>query len=143
MTRKRDKPPPPIVCKAGGRLSAVSAWDAELLDGYPEGMTFDLVARGKRSTPHNSMYWAQLGLIVKATGTWATDYKMHEWVKLKLGYVSPVFGPGQVVAGMTIDSTAFDAMTQAEFNVFYEKAAALIAAEMGINLADVVPGYGG
>ena len=45
------------------------------------------------------------------------------------------------MVGMTVDSAAFDKMDQATFNVFYEKAAALIAAEMFIDLDDVVPGW--
>ena len=122
-------------------MSPVSAWDAELLADAPNGAEFDLVHRSPRSKQHNGMYWAQLGLIVKATGAWPTSDKMHEWVKLKLGYTSPVFGPGRVVIGMTIDSTAFDRMDQATFGAFYEKAVQLIAAEMGIDMSDVVPGW--
>jgi hypothetical protein len=125
----------------GGRLSPVSAWDDELLSDFPAGSEFDLVLRGKRSKPHNGMYWAQLGLIVKATEAWPTSDKMHEWVKLELAYTSPVLGPTGKIKGMSIDSAAFDAMDQAAFNVFYEKAARLIAQEMGINLSDVVPGW--
>ena len=138
---KPDKPPSPIVKLSGGRLSPVSAWDAELLADAPNGAEFDLVRRSPRSKSHNGMYWAQLGLIVKATDAWPTSEKMHEWVKAELRYTSPVLGPkGQIVA-MIVDSTAFDKMDQAAFNAFYERASALIAAEMGIDMADVVPGW--
>ena len=58
-------------------------------------------------------------------------------VKLRLGYVSPVFGPKGEIVGMTIDSTAFDAMDQQAFNLFYEAFAGLVAKEMGINIGDV------
>ena len=138
---KRDKPPRPIVVKAGGRLSPVSAWDAELLSDAPEGAEFDLVRRTKRSQQHNGMYWAQLGLIVKATEAFATADHMHEWIKIRLAYTRAVLGPKGEVVGMTVDSAAFDKMDQAAFNVFYEKAARLITAEMGIDLQDVVPGW--
>ena len=138
---KRDKPPRPIVRKAGGRLSPVSAWDAELLSDAPEGAEFDLVLRTKRSLPHLKMYFAQLGLIVKATEAFATSDHMHDWVKISLAYTRPVLGPHGKVVGMTVDSAAFDKMDQAAFNVFYEKAARLITAEMGIDLQDVVPGW--
>jgi hypothetical protein len=138
---KRDKPPRPIVRKAGGRLSPVSAWDAELLSDAPEGAEFDLVRRTKRSLPHLRMYFAQLGLIVKATEAFATADHMHEWIKIRLAYTRAVLGPKGEVVGMTVDSAAFDAMDQAAFNVFYEKAARLVAAEMGIELQDVRPGW--
>lgn len=136
-----DRAPRPIVRLSRGQLSPVSAWDAELLADYANGAEFDLVPRGKRSRQHNGMYWVQLGQIVKATEAFASADKMHEWIKLRLGYVSPILGPQGQVVGMTVDSTAFNAMDQAAFGAFYEKAAALIAAEMGIDLADVVPGW--
>ncbi len=136
-----DRAPRPIVRLSGGRLVPLSAWDSELLSDLPNGAEFGLMLRGKRSKPHNDMYWAQLGLIIKATDAWPTSDKMHEWVKLKLGYTSPIMDNHKRVIGMTVDSAAFDKMDQAAFGVFYEKAAALIAAEMGIDLADVVPGW--
>jgi len=130
-----------MVRKTGGTLSPVTAWDAELLADLPNGMEFDLVRRSRRSVPHCNMYFAQLSLIVKATEAWATADHMHEWVKLKLGYVRAILDQNGKVVGMTVDSVAFDKMDQAAFNVFYEKAARLIAEEMGIDLADVVPGW--
>lgn len=137
-----SKAPRPIVRKTGGTLSPVSAWDAELLDGFPANAEFDLVLRSPRSARHSSMYWAQLGLIVKATGAFATAEKMHVWIKVKLGYVAPIFGPKGEVIGMSVDSAAFDKMNQADFNVFYERAVELVAREMGIDMAEVRPGWG-
>lgn len=136
-----DRAPRPIVKLSGGRLAPVSAWDMELLDDLPNGTEFDLIPRTKRSKPHNGMYWVQLGMIVKATGSFATADHMHTWLKVKLGYTAPIFGPKGEVVGMSVDSAAFDKMDQAAFGLFYEKAAALIAAEMGIDIADVVPGW--
>ena len=133
----KDKRPTPIVRLTGGRLTPVSAYDQEELAGFANGAEFDLKPRGKRSTPHNGLYWLQLGHIVAATDAWATAEKMHDWVKVKLGYVSPIFGPNKEIIGMTVDSTSFKAMDQAAFNVFHEQAAALIAREMGINMGDV------
>lgn len=120
-----------------GQLSPVSAWDAELLAELPDGSEFDLVPRSKRSGAHNSLYWVQLGRIVKATGAWPNAQKMHDWIKLRLGYVSPIFGPKGDVVGMTIDSTAFEKMKQADFNAYHEAAIQLIAAELGIDVADL------
>jgi hypothetical protein len=133
----RDRKPSPIVKLSGGRLSPVSAYDQEELAGFPNGAEFDLRPRGKRSIPHNGLYWLQLGKIVTATDAWANAENMHEWVKLKLGYVSPIFGPKGDVIGMTIDSASFKAMNQKAFNVFHEQAAELIAREMGIEMGAV------
>lgn len=120
-----------------GRLAPVSAWDAELMASEKDGQEFNLVRRSKRSRPHSSMYWAQIGLIVKATGAFATAEHMHTWIKVKLGYTAPIFGPKGEVIGMSVDSAAFDKMDQSAFNGFYEKAVGLIAHEMGIDVADV------
>lgn len=127
------------VVLSGGRLSPQTAWDAQLIDDMPQGQRFDLVPISPRSNRHSSMYWAQLGQIVSATNSFATAEKMHIWVKVRLGYTAPIFGPKGEVIGMSVDSTAFDKMTQADFNVFYEKAADLIAREMGIDLGDIKP----
>lgn len=135
------KAPRPIVRLTGGALSPVSVWDAELLADLPNGTEFDLVRRSKRSAAHNSMYWAQLGLIVKATDGFATADHMHEWLKLRLGYIRAILSPDGKIAGMTVDSAAFDKMDQAAFGVFYEKACALIAEEMGIDMGQVRPGW--
>jgi hypothetical protein len=120
-----------------GQLSPISAWDAELLAELPDGSEFDLVPRSKRSGAHNSLYWLQLGRIVKATGAWPDSQKMHDWIKVKLGYTSPIFGPNGTVIGMTVDSTSFEKMKQPEFNAYHEAAIQLIAAELGIDVADL------
>ena len=140
MAKKR---PTATVRLERGRLSPVTAWDAELLAQEKPNQEYDLVRRSSRSTPHNGMYWAQLGLIVRATEAFATSDHMHTWVKVKLGYTAPIFGPQGQVVGMAVDSASFDKMDQAAFNVFYEKAARLIADEMGIDLSDVKPGFAG
>jgi hypothetical protein len=80
------------------------------------------------------MYWAQLGQIVKASEAFATPDHMHDWVKVKLGYVRVILGPTGQPVGMSVDSTAFAAMDQRAFGAFYEKFSRLVAEEMGIDL---------
>jgi hypothetical protein len=133
-----DKAPAPMVKLTGGNLSPVTAWDAELLAGFPDGQMFDAAPRSKRSLPHHRMYWAQLGQIVKATEAFATPDHMHDWVKVKLGYIRPILGPKGQIVGMTVDSTAFAAMDQRAFGVFYEKFSKLAAEEMGIDVGAMV-----
>ena len=135
------KRPTAIAKLDGGRLVPVSSWDAELLSGEKQGQEFDLVRRSARSKAHHGMYWAQLGLIVKATEAFATSDHMHTWIKARLGYVAPIMGPKGQVVGMTIDSTAFDKMDQAAFNVYYEKSSRLVLEEMGIDMAQVRLGW--
>ena len=138
MTKKT---PTATVRLENGRLSPLTIWDAELLSDMPNGTEFDLIRLSPRSAPHNSMYWAQLGLIVKATESYPSAENLHKWIKYKLKYVEPIYDPKGEAIGMSLESTAFDKMDQAAFNTFYEKAARLILIEMGIDLADVKPGF--
>lgn len=139
MAKKR---PTATVKLERGRLVPVTGWDSELLSDMPNGTIFNLVCQSPRSVRHHSMYWAQLGIIVKATEAFATADHMHTWIKCRLSYTSAILGPKGEVIGMTVDSTAFDKMTQAEFSAFYEKACRLIAQEMGIDMSEVHPGWG-
>ena len=135
------KPPTATVRLENGRLSPLTIWDAELLSDIPNGAEFEIFRLSPRSTRHNGMYRAQLDLIVKATEAFPSPDKMHDWIKLKLGYTAPIMDPKGKVVGMSLDSAAFDKMDQAAFNVFYQQAERLIAEEMGIDLADVKPGF--
>lgn len=138
MTKKR---PTATVRLEHGRLSPLTIWDAELLSAMPNGTEFNLVRQSPRSLRHNGMYFAQLNLIVKATEAYPSAENMHKWIKAALGYVEPILDPKGKTIGMDLESTAFDKMDQAAFNAFYEQAARLILEQMGIDLADVKPGF--
>jgi len=132
--RRRDKPPAPIVRLDRGRLTPVTAWDAELMDAYPDSAEFDLVHRSKRSTIHNGKYWAELGQIIKATDAYPSAEHMHRWIKMRLGYTETICDPAGNPIAVMPDSTAFDKMDQAAFNVFYAQAVRLVAEVMGIDM---------
>lgn len=128
-----DRPPKPMVRKIGGTLSPITAFDAEELASFPEGMLFDLVARGKRSNPHNGKYWVILSRICEATGLWPTREHMHKAIKYKLGYTEVIYGPDGAPLCVIPDSTSFEKMSQAEFNTFYERAMEWMARELAID----------
>ena len=65
---RMDAPPKPMVRKFAGRLMAVSGFDAEALDRFPDGTEFDLSPKTRRSLPHHRTYWRALDKAVKATG---------------------------------------------------------------------------
>ncbi len=127
MASKRDKPPSIIVQKTVNGLRAVSGFDAERLDVEPIGAEYDLVRRSRRSNPQQSTYWAGLHLAVEATGNWPTASHLHEDLKLMCGFRRQAvdWETGEVFT--TLDSTAFDAMTQEEFSVYFNAAQAKFA----------------
>lgn len=117
---------PPIFQKRHGRLVPAGAFDAERLDGFPDGTEFDLVARSRRSSPQNRTYWLALHRIVEATGRWPDAEHLHDALRRDLGYIHVQ----RDLAGepyLAVDSTAFDAMSSDEFSVYMERAMARLA----------------
>lgn len=127
----KDKPPAPIVRQTPRGLSPVSGFDAELLDGVPNGTEFNLVRRSRRSVPHHRTYWKALGEAVKATRVSASAKHLHRELKLATGYTDKILNrrTGDVVE--VPDSIAFDEMTQEEFGAYFDAAIAELAEWVG------------
>lgn len=128
---KRDKAPPPICILTQRGLSSATAYDAEELARYPAGTEFDMVARTKRSHPQQGTYWKALTRAVEATGRWESRDALHTALKVKLGYVEPIFDMQGRVIGMKPDSTAFNAMTHKDFCEYMDKAMAALSEAIG------------
>lgn len=134
MAKKKDKPPAPIVRKDARGLSPVAPYDAEELDGFALGTEFDLIARTKRSVPQNGTYWKALQVAIDATGRWQNREALHTALKVKLGYVEPIFDLQGKVIGMKPDSTSFEAMTHKEFRTFMDRAMAELSEAVGFDV---------
>lgn len=130
---KRDKPPAPIVKKTARGLLPVAAFFAEEIMAAPMGTEYDLVARTKRSNPQNALYWVTLSRVVKATDRWPTVAHLHNDLKLVCGYAYQTVNweTGEVV--QAVDSTAFDAMTDAEFRVYFDLAMLKLSEHVGFD----------
>lgn len=125
---------PPIVLKQAGRLVPAGGYDAERLDGYPEGTEFDLIARTRRSLPQQRTYWAALHRIVEATDRWPDAEHLHDALRRSLGYIHVRHDlTGEPY--LALDSTAFDSMTADEFSAYMQRAFARLAEITGINPA--------
>ena len=99
--------------------------DLEVMERYPVGSRVKLTITKGRSVKMHRLYWQILANFIEATGAGYNSDTLHEAIKLKLGYVTPV-----KMAGKTVEipmSISFSKMDQAEFNEFFEKAVALIA----------------
>jgi hypothetical protein len=128
---RRDKAPPPIAALTPRGLAPATAFDAEELAAYPAGTEFDLVARTKRSHPQQGTYWKALTRAVEATGRWQSREALHTALKVKLGYVEPIFDLKGNVIGMKPDSTAFNAMSHKDFCEYMDKAMAALSEALG------------
>ena len=136
----RDRKPSPIVKLAGGRLSPVSAFDADELAAFPQGQEFDLRPRGKRSLPQHRMYWSILTQACEATGRLQRPEALHIALKVQLGYVEPIFGLDGTIKGMMADSTGFAAMSQSDFKVFFDRAMAALTEAVGYDVIEAIGG---
>jgi hypothetical protein len=127
----RDKAPAPIVRITRNGIAPVSPYDAAELAGYAEFTEFDMVARTKRSRSQQGTYWKALTRAVEATGRWQSRDALHTALKVKLGYVEPIFDLQGRVIGMKPDSTAFDAMPHKDFSEYMTKAMAALSEAVG------------
>jgi len=130
---KRDKPPSAIVRKTARGLSPVAAFFAEQIMADPIGTEYDLVPRTKRSNPQNALYWVTLARVVRATGRWPTPAHLHHDLKLVCGYVykTVTWETGEVVD--VVDSTAFDAMNDAEYRAYFDLAMVKLGEHIGFD----------
>lgn len=128
---KRRRPAAPIVRLTKSGLRPVSAYDDERLASDAIGTEYELTKRSRRSLPQHRLYWQMLSQAVAATDMWATPEHLHDDLKLSCGYVrkSVNLTTGEII--VTVDSTAFDAMTGDEFKAFFDRAAALLAEHIG------------
>ena len=93
----------------------------------PEFTEFDMVARTKRSRSQQGTYRKALTRAVEATGRWQSRDAPYTALKVKLGYVEPIFDLQGRVIGMKPDSTAFDAMPHKDFSEYMTKAMAALS----------------
>lgn len=125
-----------IVVKRDGALRPVSSFDAEQMAAFVDGAEFDVKPRGKRSLPMHRLYWAALSGLLKATSLgdrYPSPTHLHEELMFDLGYVRPAFPLDGSKPRLVRDSIAFDAMPQAEFAAFFERAMARLADVTGVD----------
>ncbi len=129
-----DKPPRPIAMLRGGCLLAASVWDAEELAAFPDGMTFDMHPRNKRTLPLHRTYWQALTKAVEATGRWQSREALHTALKVRMGLVEPIYDLRGNVTGMQPHSTAFAAMDQGQFKAYFDGAMAALSEAVGYDV---------
>lgn len=123
----------PIVSLRKDGLFPVSRYDMDLLGNSKIGDEFDLVPRKKRSLPQHRLYWQALTIAVNATGDWPTPEHCHDELKLACGYVRKILDWNTGQMREILDSTGFDAMTQDQFQTYFNMAMAKLSAVIGFD----------
>jgi hypothetical protein len=127
---KRERPGLIVQKRGNGGLYPVSAFDAERLSSLPMGTEFNVTERSRRSLPQHRLYWEMLGRVVENMDEWPTSSHLHRALKQSLGYVTVNYDLSGTPF-IEVDSTAFDAMTQSEFQVYFDKATEALAKLLG------------
>lgn len=121
--------------RRGHKLEAATAYDGELLELLPEGVSLNVRAAKARSIPFNGMYWAGLHKAVenlpdKFKVKFPTADKVHKALLIGCGYVETVWTFAGVPA-ITPDSTRFSKMSAHDFRTYFEMARPLLAKWLG------------
>lgn len=130
MARSDADRAPVLLRRTRHGLSPVSSFDAERVEQIAMGQTVEVAIKQRRSSQHQRLYWAVLGKVVENVEGYPTSERLHDALKLALGYTTPI----RQVTGETVwlpDSTAFARMEQAEFKVFTDRAFRLLADMLG------------
>ena len=129
---KHDKPSLNMIVR-DGRLVPGSPYEAEVLDNYQNGAELVVIMHQPRSLPLHKKYWAVLRDVVENCGLPFSEAKdLSNAIKIKLGMIDV----GKTFSGqrfLSVGSISFDAMDEAEFRRFYDKAMMVLAEATGID----------
>lgn len=106
-------------------LAPVSLLDSQSLERFPFGKALECRIKRGRSNPQLRLYWGLLRKVADNLDQDVTEDDLHEWLKLKLGYVRPVRQRnGEIVE--VAASIALDRMPQDQFNRYFDAVKALL-----------------
>lgn len=135
---KPDREKIPLVLRRTERgLEPRSQLARDALSQYALHSDVEITVKKRRSLPQLRMYWAMLQNVVAATDAWATAEHLHDALKLDLGYTTPIKTVDGKLA-MIPDSVALSKMDSAQFQKFFDAAAARLAEVCGFDpLAEI------
>lgn len=97
------------------------------------GQVLTATPRKGRTLPRNGAYWAGLHTAVEATDAWPTEKHLHEDLKRLTGYVDIYHNPLTGRDEIRPQSTAFNAMPESEFALYFKLAQMKFIARMGFD----------
>ena len=130
---KQDRETAPLVLRRTERgLEPRSRLARDILEQYALHSDVEITIKKRRSSRQLARYWVMLTEVVEATGAWPSAEKLHEALKLDLGFVTPM----RLLDGRMVyipDSAAMSKMDAAEFRRFFDAAAARLAEVCGFD----------
>lgn len=132
MKRASRETAPLVLRRTDRGLEPRSRLAADLLQKYPLHADVEVTIKRKRSHPQLRLYWVMLHKVVEATDAFPSAEKLHDALKLDLGFVTPM----KTLDGRTVympDSAAMNGMDADEFRRFFDKAVARLAEVCGFD----------
>lgn len=131
--------PPILVQRRGEFLVPQAPVDGERIRDLPAGKALKIkVTQPRRSTPQLRLYFSLLDVVAENLDQDVSGDDLHEWMKLRLGYSTPVrTRSGRV--NYVPKSVAFDKMEHDEFTAYFARVKALVVDELipGLNSASL------
>jgi len=114
-----------LVRKAEGVLVPHAPYDVEMLQRYPENVPLRLQLAQPRSGPRHRLYRVILRIVVANTEKFSTEDALHKTLLLACNVTEPVVTTeGEFI--FCPSSTAFDAMPEDEFKIYFDRAMEII-----------------
>jgi len=110
--------------------------DIASFEALKPGEPVEITIKQRRSLPQLQAYWSMLQRVVEATDAFPTAEKLHEALKMDLGYTTPL----KTLSGdvfLVPDSVAFNKMSAPDFRDYFKRAEKLLAEKFGIDVHEL------
>jgi len=131
MSRKKEEPIYAFI-RSGNALYPEMDMDVRALDGIANGQRVRVVVKEFRNAARLRLYWTVLHRVVEATECAPTAEHLHQAIKLELGFATPVLLSNNMKV-LVPDSISFDAMDEATFMAFFDRATQFLSSTYGID----------
>lgn len=115
-----------LVRKVDGALVAHAPYDVAMFERFPENVPLRIQLAQPRSGPRHRLYRVILRIVAENNRFYSTEDALHKSLLVACGVVEPVITlTGEII--FVPSSTAFEAMPEEEFKLYFDKAMELIS----------------
>jgi hypothetical protein len=128
-----------LVRKVEGSLIPHAPFDVEMFERYPENVPLRIQLAQPRSGPRHRLYRVTLRIIVNNTDKFSTEDALHKTLLLACNVTEPILTTeGEFI--YVPSSTAFDAMPEEEFKIYFDRAMEIVASVIipGLDLDELL-----
>jgi hypothetical protein len=123
----------------GAVLVPHAGYDVEMLERFPENVPLRIQLAQPRSGPRHRLYRVTLRIIVNNTDKFSTEDALHKTLLLACNVTEPILTTeGEFI--YVPSSTAYEAMPEEEFKVYFDRAMEIVASVIipGLDLDELL-----